>query len=172
MLPSLSLQALSFDSFVKVLGSLVQFKMAKASLLADPTLMLSVLQQLCGTVNTTGIVDTKLAMVTQVSQLLNMWPTFWNSTKTVSGGYSLDMSTYTDAISSLIPGASSANVFDAFKSTVVTKTPAESLLAVISSIGDMASSGTSGNTQVSTDSFMNLLGSYTSLLSFVNSGSN
>jgi hypothetical protein len=166
------------DSFFKVLGSLAQFKMAKASLLADPTLLLSVLQQLSGAVNTTGVAGhaQKLAMVAEVKKLLTLWPNFAfagsNTTKLQQAGsaYGLDVSSFTDALAAIIPADSPSNLFDTFKAAAA---PAESLLSIVNTLGELLASaggmGVGGVVQaqaqvVPLDSFMGLLGSYTSLL--------
>lgn len=49
-----------------MIGAVTQFKAAKASMLTDPTLLLSVLQQLCGSVNSTGVTDVKAQMLNEV----------------------------------------------------------------------------------------------------------
>jgi hypothetical protein len=46
----------------------------------------------------------------------------------------------------------------------VTSTPAEPLLSIVATLGDMAALGTSATTTVPANMFMQLLGGYTSLL--------
>lgn len=162
---------MSPDSFFALLGALEQFKMAKASLLVDPTLVLSVLQKLCLAVNKTSLLDTKAALLAESTKLLTLWPGFWNTSKvaTAAAGWALDASSVTDAFAAILPDPSAAaSMFGAAASAsaaLAAKPPAESLLAVMSSLGGLAALGAGDG--LSVGGFSAMLGAYTSLLAAV-----
>lgn len=173
---------MSIDGFFNLLGALEQFKLAKASMLADPTLMLSVLQKLCLAVNQTSIIDApKAALLAESTKLLTLWPSFWNTSKIAVGGGSstwgaLDVSSVTEAFAAMMPDTipSLLNATGTAAVGATVKPPAESLLSIMASLGNIAAaastssnSATAASSIVPADSIVALLGSYTSFLAAV-----
>jgi hypothetical protein len=169
------LQTITPEAFLQVLMSINQFKMLGAKSLLDPTLMLSLVSKLSSVVTLNNNVNTtSVAFFKQCSSLLSLWPNFWGTAST-SG---LSTSSYVDLVSSMVAFSSGGvannpttllNSYSSLFSTATTN-PADSLLNIMSAIGNVMSEGDFSAPQattVSVTSFMSVMGAYTSLLSLV-----
>lgn len=149
--------------------SIGQLKMMSAKTMLDPVMMLSLLSKLSGIVTMDGTNTTSIAFTKECSKLLTLWPNFWG----VSSSSGLYTSTqWAEAIQNFMPiqGGVADNFValqKVYSQYATAKNPANSLLSIMNSIGNVVSEGDSepfDSESVSVESMMGLLGSYTSLL--------
>ena len=157
------------EAFLQVLMSISQFKALSVKTLLDPTMILSLLSKFSDVVTPGNSNSTAILFYKQCDKILSLWPSFWGTASTTGLSYS----TYIDLATKLVSASGVAYnptaLQDMSASFFQPKNAADSLLNMMSAIGNILAEGDAdfawpSTPTVSVTSYMSLIGSFTSLL--------
>lgn len=164
------MQTITPEAFLQVLMSISQFKALSTKTLLDPTMILSLLSKFSDAVAPSSSSNsTTVLFYKQCAKILTLWPSFWGKASTTGLSYSTYIELATKLVSASGVAYNYTSLQDLSASFFQPKTAADSLLNMMSAIGNVLAEGDAdfawpSTPTVSVTSYMSLIGAFTSLL--------